>query len=64
MSEKNKYIKTADFEAAYSQLIKDITELERTPKTAILGLVKGFRNKCISYTPREEIEIPLFLEVR
>ena len=64
VTQKNTYIKTADFEAEYNKLINDINELEHTPKTAILSLLKGFRNKCISYEPREEIQIPHFLEVR
>lgn len=61
---KNPTIKTADFESEYRQLIKNIEELERTPKTAILRLLNEFKGKVISYEPREEIEIYKFMEVR
>lgn len=61
---KKPVIKTADFEKEYRQLIKDINELERTPKTAILRLLEGFQKRVITYGPREEIEVYKFFEVR
>ena len=64
ITEKNKYIKTADFEAKYSELINDIHNTKYITKSAILGLLKDFKNKCITYEPREELEIPQFLEMR
>lgn len=61
---KQTVIKTADFESKYNELIKNINDLERTPKTAILRLLEEFKGKVISYEPREEIEIYKFMEVR
>ena len=61
---KRPTIKTADFESKYNELIKNINDLERTPKTAILRLLEEFKGKVISYEPREEIEIYKFMEVR
>lgn len=61
---KQATIKTADFEKKYNELIRNINELERTPKTAILSLLEEFKGKVISYEPREEIEIYKFMEVR
>lgn len=61
---KQTIIKTADFESKYNELIKNINDLERTPKTAILRLLEEFKGKVISYEPREEIEIYKFMEVR
>lgn len=61
---KRPTIKTADFESKYNELIKNINDLERTPKTAILRLLEEFKGKVVSYEPREEIEIYKFMEVR
>lgn len=61
---KQTVIKTADFESRYNELIKDINEMEHTPKTAILRLLNEFKGKVISYEPREEIEVYKFMEVR
>lgn len=61
---KQTVIKTADFESKYNELIKNINDLERTPKTAIIRLLEEFKGKVISYEPREEIEIYKFMEVR
>lgn len=61
---KQSTIKTADFESKYNELIKNINDLERTPKTAIIRLLEEFKGKVISYEPREEIEIYKFMEVR
>lgn len=61
---KQTTIKTADFESKYNELIRNINELERTPKAAILSLLEEFKGKVISYEPREEIEIYKFMEVR
>lgn len=63
-SEKNTIIKTADFETKFARLINDINETKYPTKSAILSLLKGFRNELITYEPRQEIEIPMFLEVR
>ena len=62
--EKRQTIKTADFEHEFGKLIEDINSMNYATKTAFLSLVKGFRNNLIKYEPREEIEIPRFLEVR
>lgn len=64
ISNKQTVIKTADFESRYNELIKDINEMEHTPKTAILRLLNEFKGKVISYEPREEIEVYKFMEVR
>lgn len=64
IKQKNPTIKTADFESKFAQLINDINETKYPTKTVILSLLKGFRNGLITYEPREEIEIPMFLEVR
>lgn len=64
ISNKQTTIKTADFEAEYRKLMKEIEELERTPKTSILRLLEGFRARVITYEPREEFAIPHFMEVR
>ena len=64
IKQKNPTIKTADLEAAINQLEKDIRETDYPTKTAFLSLLKGFRNGLITYDPREEIEIPMYLEVR
>lgn len=61
---KNKTIKTPDFEKYIGELIKDINEMEHTPKTAILRLINEFKGKCVRYEPREEIEVYKFMEVR
>lgn len=61
---KQTSIKTADFEAKTNELIKDITEMEHTTKTAVLALIRAYRDGLIKYGPREEIAIPSFLEVR
>lgn len=61
---KTKEIKTADLEKNINELIKNINELEHTPKTAILRLINEFKGKVISYEPREEIEIYKFMEIR
>lgn len=63
-NEKNTIIKTADFESKFARLINDINETKYPTKSAILSLLKGFRNELITYEPRQEIEIPMFLEVR
>lgn len=64
IKQKNTTIKTADFESKFAALINDINETKYPTKTVILSLLKGFRNGLITYEPREEIEIPMFLEVR
>lgn len=64
IKEKQPTIKTADFEKYYNELRRNITDLERTPKTAILSLLDKFKRRVISYEPREEIEIYNFMEVR
>lgn len=61
---KNKTIKTADLEKYLGELIKDINEMNHTPKTAILRLLNEFKGKVITYEPREEIEVYKFMEVR
>lgn len=61
---KNEYIKTPDFEAKYSELINDIHNTKYITKTAILALLKDFKNKVVTYEPREEIEVYKFMEVR
>ena len=63
IKQKNPTIKTADFESKFAALINDINETKYPTKTVILSLLKGFRNELITYEPREEIEIPMFLEV-
>lgn len=64
VKEKNKTIKTADFEAEVRKLEQDIKETEYITKTAILRLVELFKERLISYEPSEEIKIPDFMEVR
>lgn len=61
---KQATIKTADFESKYNELIKNINELERTPKSSILSLLEEFKRGVVRYEPREEIEIYKFMEVR
>ena len=64
IKQKNPTIKTAEFESKVAALINDINETTYPTKTVILSLLKGFRSGLITYEPREEIEIPMFLEVR
>lgn len=64
VTEKNKIIKTADFEAEVRKLEQDINETEYITKTAVLRLVEAFKKALVGYEPREEIEIPKFMEVR
>ena len=61
---KNTTIKTPDFEKHFNELIKDINEMNHTPKTAILRLLNEFKGKVVKYEPREEIEVYKFMEVR
>ena len=61
---KNEYIKTADFESKFGELINDIQGTKYITKTAILSLINDFRNKLITYEPREELEVYKFMEVR
>lgn len=58
-------IKIADFEAEYNNLYNSIEELQHTPKTAVLALLREFKSNIMAhgYEPRE-IKIPSFLEVR
>ena len=64
VKEKNKIIKTADFEAEMRKLEQDIKETNYISKTAILSLLGAFKERLISYEPSEEIRIPDFMEVR
>lgn len=58
---KQKTILTADFEAKYSRLVKEVEELEHTPRSAILRLLKGFYNEVITYAPAEELDVYDFM---
>lgn len=64
VTEKNKIIKTADFEAEIKKLEQDIKEMEYPTKSATLRLVEAFKKSLVGYEPREEIEIPRFMEVK
>lgn len=64
VKEKNKTIKTADFEAEVKKLEQDITETQYVTKTAILRLVEAFKKSLVGYEPKKEIEIPDFMEAR
>lgn len=61
---KNETIKTADFESKFAELTNDIHNTKYITKTAILALLKDFKNQVVTYEPREEIEIYKFMEVR
>lgn len=61
---KNETIKTADFETKIAELTNDIYNTKYITKTAILALLKDFKNKVVTYEPREEIEVYKFMEVR
>ena len=58
---KKTNIKTADFEASYRHLVKEISEMEHTPKTAILRLLEDFRSGCIE---TEEPKFEIIKELR
>lgn len=61
---KAKTIKTADFESEVRKLEQDIQETQFITKTGILRLVEAFKKSLVGYEPKEEIEIPKFMEVR
>ena len=54
---KQKIIQTADFESKYGRLVKEVMELEHTPKMAILRLLEGFRNEVVTYAPANELDV-------
>lgn len=58
---KQKTIQTADFESKYGRLVKEVMELEHTPKMAILRLLEGFHDEVISYAPVEELDVYEFM---
>ena len=62
VKEKNKTIKTADFEAEIRKFEQDIKETEHMTKTGILRLVEGLKQRLITFEPSEEINIPDFLK--
>lgn len=62
--QKQKTIKTADFEAKTNALIKEVENLDYITKTAVLALIRAYRAEVIKYGPTEEIKIPRFIEVR
>lgn len=62
VKEKNKTIKTADFEAEVRKLEQDINDTKYITKTAVLRAVEEFRTRLIRYEPIEEISIPKFLK--
>ena len=61
VKEKNKTIKTADFEAEVRKLEQEVMETEHITKTAVLRAVEDFKARLIRYEPIEEIVIPKFL---
>ncbi len=61
VKEKNKTIKTADFEAEVRKLEQEVKETKYITKTAVLSLLGAFKERLITYEPTEEISIPSFL---
>lgn len=62
--QKQRTIKTADFEAKTNALIKEIEETKYITKTAVLALIRAYKEDIIKYGPAEEFTIPKYLEVR
>lgn len=62
VKEKNKTIKTADFEAEVRKLEQGIMDIEHVTKTAVLREVKEFKERLVRYEPVEDIVIPKFLK--
>lgn len=61
---KQKTILTADFEAKYNRLVKEVKGLEHTPKMAVLRLLEGFRNEVVTYAPANELDVYDFMRER
>lgn len=55
--------KIADLEKEISNLEQDIRETEYITKTAVLRMIKDFKNKVITYDTGDKIEIPDFMRV-
>ena len=60
----NETIKTANFNAEYDKLIKDIEETKNITKTAVLSRLRAFKINVITHEATKEITIPQFLEMR
>lgn len=58
---KQTMIRTADFEANYNRLVKEVEELKHTPKSAIMSLLRAFHNEVVTYAPREELDVYDFM---